>query len=62
MSARQEREAIQRLKDAIEFAETYYPLPRCTHGNALQDHAGDLLEPSCGCRMPEMEKGDGHER
>jgi hypothetical protein len=53
---RRERAAIQRLKDAIEFAETYYPLPRCPHGNVLEDHAGDTLEPTCGCR-----KVDAHE-
>jgi hypothetical protein len=41
------------------------PLPRCEHGNALRDHAGDVLEPSCGCRrytfegVVRYEKDDG---
>lgn len=34
---------------AVEFVEWYYPLPRCDHGNALRDHAGENLFPSCGC-------------
>lgn len=25
-------------------------LPKCTHGNNLQDHSGECLEPPCGCR------------
>lgn len=25
-------------------------LPRCVHGNAVVDGAGERLEPSCGCR------------
>lgn len=41
---------VQKLHDAIEWSETNHPLPRCSHGNALRDHAKDLLEPSCGCR------------
>jgi len=40
----------EKLRAAIAFAEKISPLPRCAHGNALQDQAGDLLEPSCGCR------------
>ena len=27
-----------------------HPLPRCPHGQALCDHSGEELEPSCGCR------------
>lgn len=30
-------------------AATVPRLPRCPHGNALQDHGGDALMPSCGC-------------
>ena len=26
-------------------------LPRCQHGNALSDWAGDWLQPSCGCNF-----------
>ena len=26
------------------------PLPRCSHGSALRDGAGEALEPPCGCR------------
>lgn len=43
------KQQIQDLHEAIEFAENYRPLPRCKHGTALKDGAGDLLEPSCGC-------------
>lgn len=38
------------LADVIAFAERLDPLPRCEHGNALRDGAGETLEPSCGCR------------
>ena len=41
---------LKRLTDAIEWANTYFPLPRCVHGNCLQDAGGENLEPSCGCR------------
>ena len=37
--------------NAIEFVNKYYPLPRCSHGNALRDGAYENLEPDCGCRM-----------
>jgi len=26
-----------------------HALPRCKHGNALRDHGGNRLYPSCGC-------------
>jgi hypothetical protein len=42
---------IKNLQDAIDWAEKNYPLPRCRHGKALKDAAGDLLEPTCGCRL-----------
>lgn len=38
------------LRKAIDWAEENYPLPRCVHGNALKDGAGERLEPNCGCR------------
>lgn len=41
---------INDLAAAVRDVERDYPLPRCDHGNALRDHAGDTLEPSCGCR------------
>ena len=41
---------VEELREAIDFVETHHPLPRCAHGQALKDHAGELLEPSCGCR------------
>lgn len=43
---------LKKLQDAIEFVETFHPLPRCDHGNCLRDGAGEILEPFCGCRMP----------
>ncbi len=42
-------EQIERLNDAVLSLEQYHPLPRCKHGKALRDHAGDRLELSCGC-------------
>jgi hypothetical protein len=48
--ARSEREQIEGLRQAIEWAEKHHPLPRCKHGNCLRDHGMELLEPSCGCR------------
>lgn len=45
-----ERQQIQELANAVAFVEKHYPLPRCSHGQALRDGAGDILEPSCGCR------------
>lgn len=38
------------LSEAIAFAEAVGPLPRCPHGSALKDGAGEVLEPPCGCR------------
>ena len=38
-----EQGAIATQWAAINFAGKYFPLPRCEHGNALKDHAGDLL-------------------
>jgi hypothetical protein len=42
--------SIAYLAAANRFVETNYPLPRCDHGNALRDHSGEVLEPTCGCR------------
>lgn len=42
--------ATDKLASANAFVATHYPLPRCVHENALRDHSGEPLEPSCGCR------------
>lgn len=47
-----DRAAVAHLAAAVAFAQEKYPLPRCPHGKALRDHAGELLEPTCGCRAP----------
>jgi hypothetical protein len=48
---------LKKLQDAIDWVETYYPLPRCPHGSALRDGAGEILEPRCGCRSnPSLSK------
>lgn len=39
-----------KLARAIREIERDHPLPRCAHGQALRDHSGEKLEPSCGCR------------
>jgi hypothetical protein len=36
-------------KEALATSD--FPLPRCNHGHALKDHAGERLEPTCGCRF-----------
>ena len=40
---------IIQLHDAINFSNRMFPLPRCKHKNALKDHGGYKLYPSCGC-------------
>lgn len=45
-----ETAAVQRLADAVRKTERHHPLPRCIHGKALRDRAGEILEPMCGCR------------
>lgn len=47
---------MKNLSDAIEFAETVNPLPRCKHNACLRDGAGELLEPPCGCRFRDTRK------
>lgn len=42
---------LSNLNAAIAFAEQVAPLPRCIHGNALQDGGGELLAPPCKCVM-----------
>lgn len=42
---------VDDLNAAIEHVNEHHPLPRCSHGNAMRDHAGNVLEPSCGCRL-----------
>lgn len=49
---------IAALAAATKFVNQNYPLPRCDHGTATRDHAGDFLYPSCGCRHAEA-PGDG---
>jgi len=44
------------LTDAIAWANENFPLPRCRHGKALRDGAGEMLEPSCGCAALSKEK------
>jgi hypothetical protein len=39
------------LRAAVRLVLTEHPLPSCDHGHALADHAGDTLEPPCGCRL-----------
>jgi len=42
-------DAIARLYAAVEYVNKHHPLPRCPHGHALADGAGEKLLPSCGC-------------
>lgn len=44
------KDPVQKLREAVDHVNKHHPLPRCGHGNALKDHGGNLLEPSCGCR------------
>lgn len=44
-----ERVAIRKLGAAVEALEREHPLPRCPHGRALRDHAGDVLTCPEGC-------------
>ena len=37
------------LLAATQFSNENYPLPRCKHGKAMEDHAGNVLELPCGC-------------
>ena len=41
---------LDKLREAIAWAEKYHPLPRCKHGNCLMDGGGEHLVPPCGCR------------
>jgi len=43
---------MSELGDAVAWANQHHPLPRCSHGAALQDASGERLEPPCGCRVP----------
>ncbi len=51
-----DKDSIKRLHEAVEFVNCYYPLPRCPHGSAVMDHAGDFLLPPCGCTHPEYQR------
>jgi hypothetical protein len=47
---RKPRDPVTELAEAVRTVERDFPLPRCGHGNAFQDHSGEKLDPSCGCR------------
>lgn len=47
---------VKALRDAVAWVQKHHPLPRCKHGSALRDGAGERLEPSCGCRARGGEK------
>lgn len=53
-------EPLQELQDAIDSAERIGPLPRCRHGKALKDGAGELLEPRCAKCGHTLEGNDAH--
>ena len=41
--------AVAHLAAATDELGQNHPLPRCAHARALRDHAGEMLEPPCGC-------------
>lgn len=43
------KKGLRELQEATAFVKRIFPLPRCVHGNALKDHAGEKLYPNCGC-------------
>lgn len=47
---------MSKLSEAIAFAESVNPLPRCPHDNALRDGAGEALEPPCGCHISQADR------
>lgn len=49
-----ERDDIARLTEAVDKLCREHPLPRCVHGRALQDHAGDTLTCPDGCTMVDI--------
>lgn len=49
--AKEQHDDLAILQAVNDYVAKNYPLPRCDHGNALRDHAGELLFPSCGCRL-----------
>ena len=38
-----------KVQAVVDELERDFPLPRCHHGSALRDHAGERLVPVCGC-------------
>lgn len=42
--------ALNRMGNNWWGLDVVDPLPRCEHGAALRDGAGEGLEPPCGCR------------
>lgn len=45
---------VEELTEAIAWVERNHPLPRCAHGKALRDGAGEPLAPDCGCKLTEV--------
>lgn len=62
MNNMNEKKDLIKLQNAIEFVNKYYPLPRCIHGNALKDHGGERLYPSCGCNANNVGTGKSDEK
>lgn len=44
-----DRVGIRKLSEAVARLDREHPLPRCPHGRALRDHAGDILTCPEGC-------------
>jgi hypothetical protein len=44
---------VAELGAVTRLIEERYPLPRCRHGRALRDHAGEALVCPDGCTQPE---------
>jgi len=51
LTPKPEGDPIAELGAAVEQVNREHPLPRCAHGKALADGAGEKLEPPCGCRL-----------
>lgn len=43
------RVGLRKLREAVARLDRDHPLPRCPHGRALRDHAGDVLTCPEGC-------------
>ena len=49
--AASKQDPVEDLRKAVADVEHDHPLPRCEHGAALRDHAGEVLAPPCGCEQ-----------